>query len=108
MITDGTGRSIAIINRVLCPIFQSATGWVFSSRRIDGLYTRPYIAYINPNGELAKPFLLLQKDVDFYHRSMKSYNISAFSTGKVQQTGYALSEKAINELGVDVKFAGTR
>ena len=81
---------------------------VFSSRRMDGLYTRPYIAYINPNGEPAKPFLLPQKDVDFYHRFMKSYNIPEFTTGKVKQTGYTLSQKAINDPGIDVKFGGMR
>ena len=81
---------------------------VFSSRRIDGLYTHPYIAYINPNGEPAKPFLLPQKDVDFYHRFMKSYNIPEFITGKVKQSGFKLSEIAINETGIDVTFGGMR
>jgi dipeptidyl aminopeptidase/acylaminoacyl peptidase len=89
--------------------WSSNSRWVvFSSRRMDGLYTRPYIAYINPNGEPAKPFLLPQKDVDFYHRFMKSYNIPEFITGKVKQTGYALSEKAIDDKGIDVRFAGSR
>jgi hypothetical protein len=81
---------------------------VFSSRRIDGLYTRPYIAYINPDGKPAKPFLLPQKDVDFYHRFLKSYNIPEFVAGKVKLNGYRLSEKAINDKGIDVKFAGKR
>ena len=89
--------------------WSSNSRWVvFSSRRIDGLYTRPYIAYINAAGEPAKPFLLPQKDVDFYHRFMKSYNIPEFVTGKVKQSGYTLSEKAINDKGIDVKFAGNR
>ena len=89
--------------------WSSNSRWVvFSSRRIDGLYTRPFIAYINPNGEAAKPFLLPQKDVDFYHRFMKSYNIPEFITGKVKQSSYKLSEKAIDDKGIDVKFAGNR
>ena len=89
--------------------WSSNSRWVvFSSRRIDGLYTRPYIAYINDDGEPAKPFLLPQKDVDFYHRLMKSYNIPEFVTGEVKQSGYTLSEKAINDTGIDVTFAGTR
>ena len=89
--------------------WSSNSRWVvFSSRRIDGLYTRPYFAYINSAGEPAKPFLLPQKDVDFYHRFMKSYNIPEFITGKVKQSGFALSEKAIDDKGIDVRFVGMR
>ena len=89
--------------------WSSNSRWVvFSSRRIDGLYTRPFIAYINPDGKAAKPFLLPQKNVDFYHRFMKSYNIPEFVTGKVRQNGFKLSEIAIKEKGIDVTFAGTR
>jgi len=89
--------------------WSSNSRWVvFSSRRIDGLYTRPFIGYINPDGTSAKPFLLPQKDVDYYHRLMKSYNIPEFITGKVQQTGYRLSEVALNDKGINVKFAESR
>jgi hypothetical protein len=89
--------------------WSSNSRWVvFSSRRIDGLYTRPYIAYINDDGEPAKPFLLPQKDVDFYHRLMKSYNIPEFVTGKVKPNGYKISEKAINDKGIDITFTGMR
>jgi len=89
--------------------WSSNSRWVvFSSRRIDGLYTRPYIAYINDEGEPAKPFLLPQKDVDFYHYFMKSYNIPEFVTGKVRHNGNKLSEKAIKDAGIDVSFAEKR
>ena len=89
--------------------WSSNSRWVvFSSRRIDGLYTRPFVAYIDPEGKSAKPFLLPQKDVDFYHRFMKSYNIPELITGKVNQNGYKLSEKVIKDQGVDIKFAGNR
>ena len=89
--------------------WSSNSRWVvFSSRRIDGLYTRPFIAYINPDGEPAKPFLLPQKDINFYHYFMKSYNIPEFVTGKVKQNGFRLSEIAINEKGIDVTFAGIK
>jgi Periplasmic component of the Tol biopolymer transport system len=89
--------------------WSSNSRWVvFSSRRIDGLYTRPFIAYIDSEGKAAKPFLLPQKDVDFYHRFMKSYNIPELVTGKVKQNGYQLSEKAIKDQGIDIKFAGSR
>jgi hypothetical protein len=89
--------------------WSSNSRWVvFSSRRIDGLYTRPHIAYINEAGEASKAFLLPQKDVNYYHRLMKSYNIPEFVTGKVKPNGYKISEKAINDKGIDITFAGMR
>lgn len=57
---------------------------VFSSRRIDGLYTRPFIAYIDEAGQVHKPFLLPQKNpADYYTRLMYSYNIPELTAGKV-------------------------
>ena len=56
---------------------------VFSSRRMDGLYTRLYFAYIDERGRAAKPFLLPQEDPGFYRRFMKSYNIPEFIEGEV-------------------------
>jgi len=85
--------------------WSSNSRWiVFSSRRIDGLYTRPYIAYIDENGQARKPFLLPQKDTQFYHRLMKSYNIPEFITGKVKQRSYQLGKIAKEDKGIDVKF----
>ena len=85
--------------------WSSNSRWViFSSRRIDGLYTRPYIAYIDENGQACKPFLLPQKDTGFYDRFMMSYNIPEFITGKVKVGGRVLGLKAKEDKGIDVKF----
>ena len=85
--------------------WSSNSRWVvFSSRRIDGLYTRPYIAYIDTDGNPAKPFLLPQKHADYYHRFMKSYNIPEFITGKVNQNSFNLSEKAMKDKGINVEY----
>jgi dipeptidyl aminopeptidase/acylaminoacyl peptidase len=56
---------------------------VFSSRRDDGSYTRPYIAYFN-GGMASKPFILPQKDPLFYDTFFKSYNIPEFMTEPVR------------------------
>jgi hypothetical protein len=86
--------------------WSSNSRWVvFSSRRIDGLYTRPHFAYIDAEGNASKPFLLPQKDVEFYHYFMKSYNIPEFITGKVRQNGNALNRKAMEDKGIDVSFS---
>jgi len=56
---------------------------VFSSRRLDGLYTRPFIAFIDVNGRASKPFLLPQKDTHFYHDFFMSYNIPELTSDRV-------------------------
>jgi len=58
--------------------------FVFSSRRGDGLYTRPYFASIDENGKATKPFMLPQKDPRFYDNSLNSFNVPEFVTSKVK------------------------
>ncbi|KAA6334651.1 Protein TolB [termite gut metagenome] len=65
--------------------WSSNSHWfVFSSRRIDGLYTRPYIASIDETGKISKPFLLSQKHPDYYLESLFSFNIPEFVNGQVK------------------------
>lgn len=77
---------------------------VFSSRRIDGLYTRPHFAYVDDNGAVGKAFLLPQKDVGFYKRFMKSYNIPEFIAGKVEYGRRKIKEAALYDGGIDLRF----
>ncbi len=91
--------------------WSSNSRWVvFGSRRMDGLYTHPYIAYINAEGKASKPFLLPQKDTDFYRRFLKSYNIPEFITGKVKDRKREFALKAKKDSGQKVGFVrmGTR
>lgn len=57
---------------------------VFSSRRGDGLYTRPYIAYIDKTGRPSKPFVVPQRTPEAYLDNLKSYNVPEFIQGPVQ------------------------
>lgn len=78
--------------------WSSNSKWVvFSSRRIDGLYTRPYFTYITEEGEATKPFLMPQKSTGFYHQFMKSYNIPEFITGKVKASAHQITVVAKEE-----------
>ena len=87
--------------------WSSNSKWfVFSSRRLDGLYTRPYFAHIDADGKISKPFLLPQKNVDLYHNLMKSYNIPEFITGKVKSRGFKISRLVKKEKGIDITFVG--
>ena len=75
--------------------WSSNSRWlVFSSRRIDGLYTRPYLVHIDENGKTGKPFVLPQEDPDFYSRFMFSYNIPEFVKGKVEAEVHTIADTA--------------
>lgn len=75
---------------------------VYSSRRMDGLYTRLYIAYVDETGKAHKPFLLPQKERNYYTMLMKSYNVPEFITSKVNISGYELSQVAKHTNGTNV------
>ncbi|MBN2519320.1 MAG: PD40 domain-containing protein, partial [Bacteroidales bacterium] len=49
--------------------------FVFSSKRIDDLCSRPFICYFDENGKTYKPFVLPQKDPQFYNTFIKNYNV---------------------------------
>jgi hypothetical protein len=64
--------------------WSSGSRWfVFSSRRDDGLYTKPYFSHIDSSGIAGKPFLLPQRDPTFYDYNLKSFNIPELSGGKL-------------------------
>ncbi len=58
------------------PTWSSSGRWlVFSSKRLDGLWARPYFASFDPEtGYLGKPFLLPQEEPDFYDTFTYTYN----------------------------------
>ena len=61
--------------------WSSNSRWVvFASKRDDLVYGRPYIAYIGPDGETGKPFLLPQKNPDIYISTLKSFNLPELYT----------------------------
>jgi hypothetical protein len=65
--------------------WSSNSRWiVFSSKRDDGRTARPYIVYIDENGNEQKPFILPQKDPTFYDHFLKTYNIPEFADSKIE------------------------
>lgn len=84
--------------------WSSNSRWaIFSSRRLDGLYTRPYIAYFSEEGTFSKPFMLPQKDPDLYELSLRSFNVPEFIKGKIKKDSRSLI-KVIRSPAMDVKF----
>ena len=67
--------------------------WVlFSSRRLDGRYTRLYIAHFDGEGHFGKPFLLPQKNYDHNLLRLKSYNVPEFVQGQPARLDKAVSK----------------
>ena len=72
----------------------SSTGkWiVFSSKRLDELFSRPFICYFDKNGKVSKPFVMPQKEPEFYDTFLKNYNIPELVTGPVEPSSFDLRE----------------
>lgn len=78
---------------------------VFSSRRDDGLYTKPYFAYIDEDGNAHKPFLLPQKNPKaYYDAQMYAYNIPEFIDDKVRTRGSDIASFARKDSGIQLSF----
>ncbi len=78
---------------------------VFSSKRGDGLTARPYIAYIRKDGTSSKPFILPQRDPDFYNNYPKTFNVPEFSTFKINIKP-GLIRKAAGKEALQAKWYG--
>lgn len=57
---------------------------VFSSKRGDGLTSRPYFAYFGSAKKVGKPFILPQRDPELYERTPETFNRPEFVTGKIK------------------------
>lgn len=65
--------------------WSSDSRWIlFSSRRGDSLYSCIYICQIDDEGNASKPFLLPQKNPDFYHKTLFTFNVPDFTREKVK------------------------
>ncbi|MBR1927944.1 MAG: PD40 domain-containing protein [Bacteroidales bacterium] len=103
---DGSARPLESANSDRSESYHSWSGnsrWVvFSSRREDGLYTRPYFVHIDGEGNTSKPFVLPQKDPGYHKRLMKSYNIPEMISGPVKYPARSIARKAKKDKGIDV------
>ena len=86
-LNTGEARAMAELNSPDTESYHSWSGngrWVvFSSRRYDGNYTRPFIAHIDRQGRGSKPFELPSADPDYHRQFMRCYNIPEFMHGPV-------------------------
>jgi len=70
---------------------ESAHSWssngrwiVFSSKRDDGFYARPYISHFDTLGHASKPFILPRENPRHYESDLYTYSIPELITGPVR------------------------
>ena len=81
--------------------------WIlFSSRRIDGNYTRLYLSYFDRSGRAHKPVLLPQRYPLHYQQLFRSYNAAEWMTQPVHPTKGEL-EKAVRQPATPARYAGS-
>lgn len=106
-LTTGEERPLANANSDRSESYHSWSSnsrWVvFSSRRGDGQYTRPYITYIGKDGLDRKAFVMPQEDPSHYDEFMKSYNMPEFFVAPFRFSRSEIT-KALEEDPIQVKF----
>lgn len=79
------------------PVWSSNGRWIMcESRRDDGNYTRPYIAYFDKQGKVHKAFELPQKDPYFYTFFLRSFNRPEFMVEPVKVSAQEFTSVAKN------------
>ena len=78
--------------------WSSNSRWmVLSSRRDDGLYTRPYFCHVDAKGKVGKAFMLPQENPRrFYRERFLSYNVPDFIIAPSRFDGHKAS-RVIND-----------
>jgi dipeptidyl aminopeptidase/acylaminoacyl peptidase len=78
---------------------------VFSSRRDDGNYTRPFFAHVDKDGHATKPFELPSEDPNYHREFLKSYNVPEFLLGPVSVKPQTFAD-ALKKDAVPAKYRG--
>ena len=107
-LTSGDLRKLSEVNSDDTESFHnwsSNSRWfVFSSRRGDGLYTRLYLASMDENGKISKPFLLPQEDPEtYYDRSVYSYNVPDFTSEPIKIDTRVFEKKITSKERIQVQ-----
>ena len=73
--------------------WSSNSRWmVLSSRRDDGLFTRPYFCHVDANGVVSKAFMLPQRNPRrFYRERFLSFNVPDFIIAPTHFDGHQAS-----------------
>ena len=82
---------------------ENSHWFVYSSKKEDGMYAQLYLASIDAQGNVTKPFLLPQRNpLKFYREMMHSYNVPDFTKTKVEIDAHEFREKLIGQKRINV------
>jgi hypothetical protein len=108
---DLANGQVRAMDEINSPETESYHAWssngrwvVFSSRRDDGSYTRPFFAHIDTDGKGSKPFELPQANPDYHRQFLKCYNVPEFMRGPVEVTPQAFASLLKASDGTPVKY----
>ena len=108
---DLASGEVRAMDEINSPETESYHAWssngrwvVFSSRRYDGSYTRPFFAHVDANGKGSKPFELPQADPDYHRQFLKCYNIPEFMRGPVEISPQTFASVLKASDGESVKY----
>jgi hypothetical protein len=80
--------------------WSSDSRWiVFSSKRQDNVFTRPFFSHIDSIGNASKPFVLPQEDPLSEERSLFVYNVPELTKEPIHISLQNLTEAAFSEKG---------
>ena len=111
---DLASGAVRPFNEVNSPDTESYHSWssngrwiIFSSRRDDGVFTRPFMAHVDEDGRASKPFELPSQDPDFHRQFLRSYNIPEFMSGPVTIAPQTFADVFKGD-AVTVKYVGRK
>lgn len=73
--------------------WASNSRWIVAaSRRMDGIYSRPFLIHVDTLGNTAKPFVMPQKDPDIYRKQDYSYSLPELIRDAVPMHAYDIAK----------------
>ena len=105
----GESRELKELNSNQSESYHNWSGnshwFVFSSKREDGMYTKAYLASIDEQGRVSKPFLLPQRNPrKFYREMMDAYNCPDFTKTKVELDAHEAYRQVFDNKREQVKI----
>ena len=79
---------------------------VFSSKRDNGFYARPYFCFVDENGKPEKPFPMPQEDPAFYGSFLWTYNVPEFINAPIEHDAIDFIERMVH-LEPQIKAVGS-
>jgi hypothetical protein len=105
----GKTRALTEVNSQQCEAYHNwsdnSRWFVFSSKREDGMYTKLYLACIDEQGRVSKPFLLPQRNPrKYYQELMDAYNVPDFTKNKVELDAHEAYRQVFDNKREQVKI----